>query len=224
DNADEAVIVINLRDIPQAPLADPVAAVCEGEDVQLSASTVVNAVYEWTGPDNFTSAEQNPMITGADMADNGVYEVRVIVNGCISESATVNVVVNPSPDFSVEGDTALCEGQTGQLTVVAENFDENTVTYQWYFDNEQLSGVDAPAVEIQETGTYRVEVNNNGCLAEQTVIVTKNTNAFELVLENGCNNFDYIISVTSTDDLDGATYNWTGPEGFNASGSEIVIS
>lgn len=224
DNADEAVIVINLRDIPQAPLADPVAAVCEGEDVQLGAATVANAVYEWTGPANFTSAEQNPMIAAAGVAANGIYEVRVVVNGCISEAATVNVVVNPSPDFSIEGDTALCEGQTGQLTVAAENFDENAVTYQWYFEEEQLPGVDASVIDVQEIGTYRVEVNNNGCLAERTIIVTRNTNAFELVLENGCNNFDYVISVTSTDDLDGATYNWTGPEGFNASGSEIVIS
>ncbi|RYJ45473.1 gliding motility-associated C-terminal domain-containing protein [Flavobacterium beibuense] len=224
DNADEAVIVINLRDIPQAPLADPVAAVCEGEDIQLGAVTVANAVYEWTGPANFTSAEQNPMIAGAGVAANGIYEVRVIVNGCISEAATVNVVVNPSPDFNIEGDTVLCEGQTGQLTVAAENFDENVVTYQWYFEEEQLPGVDASVIDVQEIGTYRVEVNNNGCLAERTIIVTRNTNAFELVLENGCNNFDYVISVTSTDDLDGATYNWTGPEGFNASGSEIVIS
>lgn len=224
NNTDEAVIIINLKDIPQAPLADPVAAICEGGNIQFSASAVANATYQWTGPDNFTSAEQNPTIENATIAANGIYELRVIVNDCVSEVATVNVIINPLPDFNVTGNTSLCDGQMGELAVIPENFDENNVTYQWYYEGVLLTGVDASVIEIQETGTYRVEVNNNGCVDEQIITVNRNSNAFDIVLENGCQDFDYMLSVVNADELDGASFTWTGPDGFNASGPVVIIS
>ncbi|MFL9836627.1 gliding motility-associated C-terminal domain-containing protein [Flavobacterium sp. ST-75] len=224
DNMDEAIIIVELRDIPDAPEADPVAAVCEGENIQLSATTVANATYEWTGPDNFASTDQNPVLTEAGLAANGTYQVRVLVDGCASSFASVDVEIKASPDFTIEGDTSLCEGQSGLLNVVPSNFDEDTVTYQWYYESGLLDGVDAATIEIFEVGQYHVEVNNDGCITEEIIQVNRNTNAFDVVLDNGCNDFEYVITVTNQDELEGATYSWTGPEGFNASGPEVVIS
>lgn len=222
--ADEAVITINLRDIPDAPQADPVAAICEGGDIILGAGEVVNAVYEWTGPDNFTSSEQNPVITNAGIAAAGTYQVRVLVNGCASLTTPVDVMVKELPVFEIAGDASLCEGQTGQLEIISGNFDEDLVTYQWYLDNNLLEGVDALEIEVFETGVYSVTVSSDGCIAEESFEVIENTAAFDVVIENGCRDFDYMVWVENADDLDGVSYNWTGPEGFNAVGAEINIS
>ncbi|MEE1896730.1 gliding motility-associated C-terminal domain-containing protein [Flavobacterium rakeshii] len=224
DNMDEAIIIVELRNIPDAPEADPVAAVCEGENVQLSATTVPNATYEWIGPDNFSSTDQNPMLTGAGMTANGTYQVRVLVDGCTSSFASVDVGIKESPDFTINGDTSLCEGQSGLLNVAPSNFDENAVTYQWYYESDLLDGVDAATIEIFEVGQYHVEVNNDGCVSEEVIQVNRNTNAFDVVLDNSCNDFEYVITVVNQGELEGATYSWAGPEGFNASGPEVVIS
>lgn len=224
DNMDEAIIIVELRNIPDAPEADPVAAVCEGENVQLSAATVANATYEWIGPDNFASTDQNPVLTGAGLAANGTYQVRVLIDGCTSSFAAVDVEIKASPDFVVDGDTSLCEGQSGLLNVVPSNFDENAVTYQWYYESDLLDGVDAATIEVFEVGQYHVEVNNDGCITEEIIQVNRNTNAFDVVLDNGCNDFEYVITVANQDELEGASYSWSGPEGFSAAGPEVIIS
>lgn len=224
DTTDEAVITVTVNDIPQAPTAAPVAAVCEGENIQLSASEVQGATYQWSGPDGFTSAEQNPLIEGAGLLNSGTYQVMVLVNECASPTASVDVTVNALPDFTLGGNTLLCEGQAGIISVTPANFDEEAVTYQWYFDDILLDGVDAPDVEVSEPGVYSVEINSNGCLREESITVNENINAFEVTLENGCIDFEYVISITNTDELEGASYDWTGPEGFTATGEEIVIT
>ena len=79
-------------------------------------------------------------------------------------------------------------------------------------------------IEVFETGVYSVTVSSDGCIAEESFEVTENTAAFDVVIENGCRDFDYMVWVENADDLDGVSYNWTGPEGFNAVGPEINIS
>lgn len=227
DSEDEATITIEVKDIPAAPVADAVAAVCEGEDVQLSIEAVPGAAnYEWIGPANFTSTDQNPMIAQAGLPANGTYYVTVTVNGCTSPPTAVNVTVKPVPVFNIEGNTSLCVGQTGGLNVVALNgsFDENAATYQWYHDNVLQQDVTDSDIVILQTGTYRVVVDNNGCTSEKAVTVVENTNAFEVELEAGCKDFDYVVSVINAADLADVSYSWSGPMGFNAVGPEIVIT
>lgn len=224
DTTDEAIITFEINDIPQAPTAAPVASVCEGESIQLSVNNVQDAVYQWSGPDGFTSAEQNPFIENVSLVAAGDYEVIVLVNGCASPAAIVNVGVNALPDFTIEGNTTLCEEQTGTISVVPANFDGDMVTYQWYYDNTLLNGVNAQDVEVSEPGIYSVEVNNGNCLSLETLTVTENTDAFEIVLENGCLDFEYVISVVNSDEIGNASYSWVGPDGFNAVGEEIIIT
>lgn len=222
--ADEAVITFELRDIPEAPQVAPVDGVCEGEMIQLAATDVPNAVYEWTGPNGFTASVQNPAIESVGLTAAGVYEVRAIVNGCASNLATVNVNVRPLPQFELQGDDTLCEGQEGLLSVIAANFDEAMASYQWYYDDALLNGVTAPDIAIYETGVYRVEVSNEGCVTEESFNVTENNDAFDVVLDNGCIDFEYGVWVTNADELDGYLFNWTGPQGYNAAGTQIIIS
>ena len=61
--------------------------VCEGSTIELSGgpSTGPNGpyTYSWTGPDGFSSTEQNPTINNATLAMTGTYYLTVTnVNGC----------------------------------------------------------------------------------------------------------------------------------------------
>src|SRR5690606_27961146 len=156
--------MLELRDTPDAPDVDEIAPVCEGTDVQLTASDVADGVYLWTGPDGFESSEQNPLIAAAGVAASGEYSVTVTVNGCTSQAAVVPVTVNVIPQFDIEGNTVLCEGQSSVLSVVPGNFPAGGVAYEWYYEGSVVEGETAGEIEISETGTYEVEVDNNGCI------------------------------------------------------------
>jgi hypothetical protein len=60
------------------------------ESIVLSASG--GDSYVWTGPNGFTSSEQNPTIPAATLANSGTYQVLVSRNGCTgSASLTLEV-------------------------------------------------------------------------------------------------------------------------------------
>lgn len=52
--------------------------------------------YQWTGPDGFSSAAQNPVILGATAAQSGVYILQAMVNVC-QPIATDTLLINVAP-------------------------------------------------------------------------------------------------------------------------------
>lgn len=221
--SDEAIVTLTLKDIPQAPILTPVSAVCEGADVQLGSTAIANATYAWTGPNGFASSEQNPLLTAAGMQANGNYSLTVTVNDCTSSVVTVPVTVNALPQFTVEGNTTLCDGQTSSLTVVPDNFDGNAVSYQWYLDGVQLPETTA-VLPVSEVGQYEVTVNNNDCITNRFVDIELNDNPFELELDSGCINYDYMLWVANISEIPGAVVTWTGPQNFTFTGNEANIT
>lgn len=221
---DEAIITIQLNDIPEAPSITSISPVCEGDDIQLSTTAIANAIYQWTGPNGFTSSVQNPLIENAIVAASGTYSLTVTINGCISPLATAVIVVNTLPQFVLDGNTLLCEGQSSVLSVVPGNFNTDEVTYEWYFNDTLVTDVTDGDIEIFETGIYRVAVNKDGCISSREVNVTLNTTAFDVKIDNGCVNYKYILSIVNIDNIDAAEVSWTGPGGYSFTGKEADIT
>jgi len=87
-------IGVTANPLPSAPVASSNSPVAVNTTLQLWASTIPNASYLWTGPNGFTSVQQNPSISNATTSLNGVYSVKAIVNTCQSSLATVTVSVS----------------------------------------------------------------------------------------------------------------------------------
>ncbi|HXJ69783.1 MAG TPA: FlgD immunoglobulin-like domain containing protein [Verrucomicrobiae bacterium] len=69
---------------------------CDGGTLQLTASAAGAASYSWTGPNGFTSNQQNPSVPTVSALNAGIYTCTV--NGCaLGGSATTNVAVNTGP-------------------------------------------------------------------------------------------------------------------------------
>ena len=81
---------------PQASAINP----CIGSDLELSASGGTN--YLWTGPNGFTSTDQNPTIPNATALNSGQYSCEITGTGGCDNTVTVNVIVGdnlaPIPD------------------------------------------------------------------------------------------------------------------------------
>jgi len=65
--------------------------VCTNSNIQLNATGGTN--YLWTGPNGFTSTQQNPTIPNATLANAGAYTCQISGSGACDGSFTVNVVV-----------------------------------------------------------------------------------------------------------------------------------
>ncbi|MBW7913711.1 MAG: T9SS type A sorting domain-containing protein [Taibaiella sp.] len=139
--------------------AKPTAAatnspLCARQDLQLTASTVTGASYAWYGPSAFTANTQNPVRTNVQMADAGKYYVYATVNGCVSDTDSVAVVVNTDPFVNIfpTPGASVCQGQQVVYTAIPTN-GGTSPSYNWLVNG----------IATGSTGTtYNTATLNNG--------------------------------------------------------------
>jgi gliding motility-associated-like protein len=107
--------------------------ICEGETLELYAEPVTNATYSWTGPNGFTSNQQNPIITNAQLANAGTYHLIVTLGGNASTPYPTDVTINalPQADFSA---TSECAGNETQFTDLSICSTPTTPVVGWLWD------------------------------------------------------------------------------------------
>lgn len=221
--ADDAEIALQIKALPPSPQIELLAPVCEGEDIQLTAGAVQGAAYHWEGPGGFISEEESPLIEDVGIIANGSYTVTITLDGCTSEPATIAVMVNSLPQFTIEGTMVLCTGQVGVLSVAPSNFEIGEATYQWYYNGALLEDIDS-SITILEPGIYGVTVNADGCSTHSDLNVTLNDTAFEVVAAGGCINEHYMLYIADSDVHEMSTITWEGPNGFVSAEQEVDIS
>lgn len=106
---------------------------CVGQDLQLlSFFNAAEYTFSWTGPNGFTSSEQNPIIPNITIDNAGTYTL-VTANPTDTTTGSTVVEIAPSPNassFAIQGDS--CIGGTIQL--IPDSVFANA-TYNWGFPN-----------------------------------------------------------------------------------------
>jgi gliding motility-associated-like protein len=92
----------------------------EGETIQLNGSGA--SVYSWTGPNGFTSAQQNPFIINASSLEQGVYSLSASSLGCEGSASTTIVVINLLPLTDPEAYNLAEDGNVSGNVSVNDNF------------------------------------------------------------------------------------------------------
>ncbi len=93
---------VTLPTPPPAPVASYNNPMYAGMTLYLTNSTVSGATYNWTGPNGFASAIQNPTIVNAGQNASGTYSVTATVGGLTSSPGNVAVTVNPPAALSIQ--------------------------------------------------------------------------------------------------------------------------
>ncbi|MFZ5553087.1 MAG: T9SS type A sorting domain-containing protein, partial [Bacteroidota bacterium] len=195
--------------------------VCTGNPINLTANTVAGATYSWTGPNGFTSSAEDPTIASSTTAMAGTYTVTITVGSCSSTNST-NVTVNTSPTATAGSNSPVCAGTTLNLTA-------NTVagaTYAWTGPGGYTSSLEDPSRPSSTTamsGNYTVTITAGGCSASSTAAVTINTAPAATAGSNSPVCEGGAINLT-TNTVAGATYSWTGPNGFTSSAEDPTIA
>ena len=127
--------------------------VCPNTDIKLQASGGTS--YSWTGPNGFTSIDQNPIIPNASSANSGTYSCVISGAGSCDGTFTVEVKVEdktpPNPDIinlpDITGDchtvvsttptaTDICSGKiTATTTDPLQYSIPGTYTITWNYDD-----------------------------------------------------------------------------------------
>jgi gliding motility-associated-like protein len=110
-----ACVVVNNLSLP-ITIQSPDNSLCIGETFIFQASQSAGYLYNWSGPNNWTSVNANNQITNVNPNMTGTYTVTVTnTNGC-SGTASVNLVVNPHPTIIAEAiPDSVCIGLPVEL-------------------------------------------------------------------------------------------------------------
>lgn len=170
--------------------------ICSGNTLTLDAGNP-GATYLWS---NNATTQTIPVTTA------GTYSV-VVANGRCTSSDTIIVNVNQTPIVDLGNDTTICS--IDSLVLDAGN---SAGTYLW--SNNATTNI----IVVRNTGTYYVTINNNGCIASDTIevntIATPNVN-----LGNDttlCDNATLILNATNGN----ADYLWSN----NATTPTITVN
>ncbi|MGD0710555.1 MAG: PKD domain-containing protein [Bacteroidales bacterium] len=148
------------------------SAICAGNTLDLTSGG--GSTYNWSGPNSFSSTNQNPAITSATTSASGTYTVTVTnsTTGCSSTAQTI-VTVNSNPAATASSNSPICAGKTLNLA------SGGGTNYNWSGPNSFTNVNQNPAITSATTsasGTYTVTVTNSttGCSATANTNVTIN--------------------------------------------------
>lgn len=194
--------------------------VCENGTLNLGA-IATGVTYSWSGPNGFTSTDQNPFINSATLAAAGTYSLMVTdnVNTCTNH-ATTTATVNPTPDVVASPDYVFCNGDITPTFSFTGSV--SGTTFDWTNNNPSIglsafaSGDIAPFAVInsttaQITATITVTPTANSCPGTPqsfTITVNPTPTVDPIADQIVCNN-DLTAMVHFTGLLSGTAFDWS---------------
>ncbi|MGL2994935.1 Ig-like domain-containing protein [Flavobacterium sp. TSSA_36] len=161
--------------VSMPPVVDPItgaAVVCAGSSIQLS-NTILKGVWS-TSNTGIANVDGTGLVTGVSAGTATITFAVTTKFGCVSNvSKTIIVTALPNkPSIIPSGATSFCVPGSVVLTSSA------TTGNQWYKDGVVIAGASAKTFSATESGSYAVEVSQNGCTSEMSeeVLVSANTN------------------------------------------------
>ena len=186
----------------------------------LGSSGTSGVTYSWTGPNNYTSAVQNPVVTTP-----GIYTL--VVNSTTGCSGTDTALVSSNttaPGVSADNGGAItCRNVSVSITGTVS---ASGASYSWIGPNGFTSS--ALSTTVTKGGTYTLTATDptNGCSGSAATVVAENTvvpgnlsisnTATITCLTNS-------IVITGSSSTPGVNYSWAGPNGYTASSASATI-
>jgi hypothetical protein len=139
---------------------------CTGQNLQLYVQNpIVGSTYAWSGPNNWTSTQQNPVIPNVNLSHAGDYTLIITLFGQTSNPVTTTVEVYPAPNPFVVGPQASCQSST--VGYSAQNAQPGS-SFEWIVTGgDVINGQGTPNASVfwnnPGLGTVRVAENSVHC-------------------------------------------------------------
>lgn len=213
--SDAQTISVDVYPNPVAA-ADVNTPICEDDSLVFEASG--GGSYQWSGPNGFSSTQQNDTLFEASISDSGNYKlIATSSHGC-TDTTVVDVTVNPRPSVDAGADTTICNGD--QITLEATS-NGNNVTYTW--DNGLGAGA-SHTVSPSAHSTYNVIGENAyGCTAKSDVTISVQLQP-DVSLTADTTEGIYPLPVNFSNTSNGASqYTWFFGDGTNNPTNDSIV-
>lgn len=145
---------------------------CQNDSLRLTSPTYVGATYAWSGPNAFSSSDQNP-VHSVSSVSSGQYLVTITLsNGCTPVTGQTDVVVSDSSKIgTISGATTVCaDTNRGEISISGQN---GTIT-SWQEGATSvgpwttLSDLDTfiTFINLTQTKYYRMFIKSGVCPAD----------------------------------------------------------
>jgi gliding motility-associated-like protein len=228
----EAEIELKFFVLPDVSIQNTAAAGCLSSNPVLQGTIlnqnqfdflVDNPIYQWYRNDVPVSGISNNSFTPTLP---GKYNLGVKNGGC-NEVISNSIFIYATPQVSILDNASICDNDSFTITsTIANSGNLNNITYQWYQNNNPLSGANTPTLIVStaiqannSTETYYLEVTEEGiCIGNSNSVSVQikpvpvlNTNP--IIIEQ-CDyitpNNDGIATTNLTEAYDEITNNVTG--------------
>jgi len=205
--------------------------VCQDANFQLiyQGNAPVGADYFWDFDGATITSGSGPGLYNIKWATAGDKNVTVYVddNGCLSQVASRQITVYPSPQSAFSSDiTDGCLPITVQFADNSTNLGQN-VTYAWDFGNGTTSSLSSPSVVYDQPGDYTVSltVTNEGLCqsaASQVGMISSYANPVAGFTPNPESTTirEPVIVFSNSSTGDGLTYEWDFGDGTTSTESQ----
>ena len=214
-----------INKVPATPTVTNNGPLCVGDNLNLTATYYSGGTYNWSGPNSFTSTQQNPTRPFAQNTFAGSYTVSITNNGCTSGVGSTTVIINNVPTTPLAGNNGpLCSGQTLSLTASAIS----GATYSWSGPNGFTSTTQNPtrtSLSTLDAGNYSVIATANGCPSQAgvTYVAITTLTPTPTTGNNGPLCPGQNLQLTASN-ISGASYSWSGPNGFTSTQQNPTVS
>jgi gliding motility-associated-like protein len=199
---------------------------CVGDTLKLycDIGAAEGIQFSWTGPNGFTSNEQNPIVLNMQINMAGTYAVTVTKPGCNTVNATVSVIINTKPSVSISPVNPVCEKAFISLNSSLAGIG---ATYSWTGPNGFSSSSPTNTlnnITLLAAGSYFLVTNNGGCKDYDTVVViVKPTPLAQLVSSFPVCRFTS-ATINNNNTITPATYTWSSANGFSNNQQNISFN
>ena len=187
--------------------SNSVLYICYGGVLHLTDSNVIvnGYSYSWTGPNGFSSNEQNPVITNVMNDQTGIYNLTVSDGVCINTGSTFVTVRS-----QIVLDSAVTNAKCGGPGSAAINvISGGTSPFVYYWTN----GETASSITNLASGSIWVTVTDfYNCQSTREVVIGNNNGAATAVVttDPSCNgSATGSATVYITNGISPFTYNWS---------------
>ncbi|HBP45874.1 MAG TPA: hypothetical protein DD635_08205 [Flavobacteriales bacterium] len=199
---------------------------CSGETAELFASPIMDATYEWVGPNGFEAEGAEVNIGPLTTSDAGLYVVSGMAGECVILPDTLELFVTPQPPVpDIAPFDAICEGDDWSITSL-------TAADNWFWIDAAGAPIfsgDSTATfsdaNPSDSGEYALVVENESCLSEPTFFEILVQETVQIPLDTApielCEGNSLILE--PAENLADAVWEWTLPNGETFSTEQVYI-
>lgn len=192
---------------------------CTVTALTLEGTTTISSVqWHWTGPDNFISDLQNPVVE-----EPGWYQLEVTsqLNGCTSIAQVLIAADTTPPIAAAISDTLTCAKDT--ISLLASS--DVAASFSWNGPGGFTYSGDMPSVALLGVYTLIAKALVNGCT--DTILVAVNQDIIPPIASAEGGVLDCLvgeIALSGSSNTPGSSFSWTGPGNFNATIPNPLVS